>query len=94
MATVYRNGHSRHVANLGWLLRNCKAVRQISVMPLYADESSDCRMRVLLEKDVVYICTWADKALCWKWLQRSVFIGVDLTWFDFETQVTKGQAMP
>jgi hypothetical protein len=89
-------GKAKHVSNLGWLLRNWQRVETIIIQdaPGGLQIEQDGKMIVILDNGLEYSCLWADLSICWKWLQRPVFYGVDLIWLGYRTKIKKGNPRP
>lgn len=89
-------GKTRKVKNLGWLTDNWKHVEsiQVTARKVYQGEYVDGNMLVVMDNGLEYSTTWASLDVCWSWLQRSIFEGVDLVWLGYKTKVTKGNPRP
>lgn len=90
MAVLYASDGSivRGVKNLGWLLRNWRAVRSIRVEPLPPGPGRlhECRLVAVLDPAdapggvAEYRTTWGCSRLLWDWLRRPVLSGLPLHW--------------
>ncbi len=84
---VCRNGVTRKVKNLGWLLRNWQDVVKITVTEPETGAKPchwDCILTAELRGGGYYKTGWADRGVCRDWLRRPVFKGAPLEWFGTE----------
>jgi hypothetical protein len=80
-STVTRSGKERKVKNLGWLLRNWKNIVRIHVSTgKLLNASDDAYMWVEMRDGSTYETGWADRGVCWDWLDRPVLRGAPLDW--------------
>jgi len=92
MAVLYAEDGSivRGVKNLGWLLRNWKHARSVSVEPVNGGPNTLAEARLVVRMDAQtcpggvarYETLFNSSRLLWDWLRRPVLSGLPLHWGD------------
>ncbi len=87
--SIIRDGDKiRRVKNLGWLMRHWKDVQSFTVEctrnGAYIMGDDACYLRAPLRDGRTYETGWADSSVCWDWLDRPIFRGVELLWISRE----------
>jgi len=74
---VIKNGIEKPVKNLGWLLRHWKEVYNFEIHP-GEDQNWDCILVANMKHgEYIYKTGFADYSVLKKWLNRSIFKGVE-----------------
>jgi hypothetical protein len=89
--TVSPEGRARAVKNLGWLLRNWKAVERFEIRPPPKGTEfshGDALMIAHLHDGERYEILWASREVLKDWIHRPVFRGIDVDWFGEKRQAS------
>lgn len=92
----------RGVKNLGWLLRNWKTARAVSVVknPEHAGGYSECVLIVTMDARntpggiAQYRTPFGSARLLWDWLQRPTLTGLPLDWCGLASKIGDGTPYP
>ena len=83
-------GEVRWVKNLGWLLRHAREVVAFEVFEIEhrsGMQVKDVRMIAHVDNGSTFETEWADRRVCYKWLDRPLFRGLPIAWFSIKRQV-------
>lgn len=76
MAILTKNGKTRTVKNLGWLLRNWREVESFKLAKHGKFPNDEGRMTAFLKCGGKYETGWASFDLMQEWIKRPVFFGL------------------
>lgn len=74
------NRHSlenKKVKNLGWLIRYQRHNQIISIDVITFGDN--CQLNVTFD-DVIFSCDFLSKHICWAFLNRPIFAGIEINW--------------
>ena len=74
----YAHGTKKQVKNLGWLLRNWQKVESLT-FEYEPDITTDGKLVANLKDGRKFITDYSCLFVCWSWLNRPVFRGINFT---------------
>lgn len=81
-ANITRNGKTKPVKNLGWLMSHWKEIERFEVWPCDTDSMIDAILVAYLGDGTVYRSTYASAELLRSFfLDRSIFRGRSVDWY-------------
>lgn len=82
---TYANGSVKEVRDLGYVLRNANAIKDIQVNAILPTQGNWVDvLTVSFHDGRVYSTVWADKKVLYQWLNRRVLRGIPLMWYGEE----------